>query len=102
MRAGLLHVPFETLHPYLDGHGRLGRLLIVLLLEHWGLLSQPLLYLSLYLRERRQEYDERLTAVRVDGDWEGWLAFFLEGVATVANHATTTARGLFTVASTDR
>ncbi|MEQ8262402.1 Fic/DOC family N-terminal domain-containing protein [Pseudohaliea sp.] len=94
---GLLHVQFETLHPYLDGNGRLGRLLITLLLRHWNLLSRPLLYLSLFLKVHRQEYYRRLSAVRSDGDWEGWLAFFLEGVATVAEEAIATARRLHTI-----
>jgi Fic family protein len=96
VRVGLLHVQFETLHPYLDGNGRLGRLLITLLLRHWNLLSRPLLYLSLFLNVHRQEYYRRLSAVRSDGDWEGWLAFFLEGVATVAEEAIATARRLHT------
>ena len=65
---------FETLHPYLDGNGRLGRLLITLLLRHWGLLSRPLLYLSLFLKTHRREYYRRLDAVRTNGDWEGWLS----------------------------
>jgi Fic family protein len=97
VRVGLLHAQFETLHPYLDGNGRLGRLLITLLLRHWGLLSRPLLYLSLFLKVHRQEYYRRLSAVRSDGDWEGWLAFFLEGVATVAAEAIATARRLHTI-----
>jgi Fic family protein len=97
VRVGLLHVRFETLHPYLDGNGRLGRLLITLLLRQWGLLTRPLLYLSLFLKVHRQEYYRRLSAVRSDGDWEGWLAFFLEGVATVAEEAVATARQLNTI-----
>lgn len=97
VRVGLLHVQFETLHPYLDGNGRLGRLLITLLLRHWGLLSRPLLYLSLFLKVHRQEYYRRLSAVRSDGDWEGWLEFFLEGIATVAGEAIATARRLHTI-----
>ena len=99
VRVGLLHVQFETLHPYLDGNGRLGRLLITVLLRHWGLLSRPLLYLSLFLKTHRQEYYRRLAAVRTDGDWEGWLAFFLEGVAVVAEEAVHTARALHGVVS---
>lgn len=97
IRIGLLHVQFETLHPYLDGNGRLGRLLITLLLRHWGLLSRPLLYLSLFLKTHRQEYYRRLSAVRTDGDWEGWTAYFLEGVAVVAEEAVATARHLNSV-----
>jgi Fic family protein len=71
IRAGLAHVQFETIHPYLDGNGRIGRLLIALLLEHWGLLSAPLLYISLFFKRHRAEYYRRLNAVRLDGDWEG-------------------------------
>ncbi len=102
VRVGLLHVQFETLHPYLDGNGRLGRLLIALLLRHWGLLTRPLLYLSLFLKAHRQEYYRRLIAVREDGDWEAWLAFFLEGVAVVADEAVATARGLHLIVSESR
>lgn len=102
VRVGLLHVQFETLHPYLDGNGRLGRLLITLLLRHWGLLSRPLLYLSLFLKTHRQEYYRCLGAVRTDGDWEGWLAFFLEGIAVVAAEAAVTARRLHTIVGTSR
>lgn len=87
VRAGLLHVQFETIHPYLDGNGRIGRLLVTLLLEHWRLLTRPLLYLSLFFKRHRQEYYRRLNAVRVDGDWEAWLDFFLDGVATIADEA---------------
>ena len=102
VRAGLLHVQFETLHPYLDGNGRLGRLLITLLLRNWGLLSRPLLYLSLFFKRHRQEYYRRLSAVRTDGDWEGWLAFFLEGVAVVAEEAVATARRLHAIVGENR
>ncbi len=102
VRVGLLHVQFETLHPYLDGNGRLGRLLITLLLRHWGLSSRPLLYLSLFLKQHRAEYYRRLSAVRDDGDWEGWLAFFLEGVAVVADEAVHTAQRLHEVVTEGR
>lgn len=102
VRVGLLHVQFETLHPYFDGNGRLGRLLITLLLRHWGLLSRPLLYLSLFLKVHRREYYRRLSAVRTDGDWEGWLAYFLEGVATVAEEAIATARRLHAIVGESR
>lgn len=102
VRAGLLHVQFETIHPYLDGNGRIGRLLMTLLFEHWGLLTQPLLYLSLYFKRHRQEYYRRLNAVRLDGDWEGWLDFFLEGVTTIADEAVATARDLFALVAVDR
>ncbi|MDA0990850.1 MAG: Fic family protein [Verrucomicrobia bacterium] len=102
VRAALLHVQFESIHPYLDGNGRVGRLLIVLLLEHWGLLSEPLLYLSLFFKRHRNEYDHRLSAVRTDGDWEGWVAYFLEGVMTIAREAADAARELFALVSRDR
>jgi Fic family protein len=102
LRIGLLHVQFETLHPYLDGNGRLGRLLITLLLRHFGLLSRPLLYLSLFLKSHRDEYYRRLDAVRTDGDWEGWLEFFLEGVAVIAEEAVSTARDLHAVVADHR
>ena len=102
VRAGLLHVQFETIHPYLDGNGRIGRLLVTLLLEHWRLLSQPLLYLSLFFKRHHQEYYRRLGAVRLEGDWEGWIHFFLDGVATIAGEAVTLARELFALVSEDR
>lgn len=102
VRAGLLHVQFETIHPYLDGNGRIGRLLVTLLLEHWKLLSKPLLYLSLFLKKHRDEYYRLLTAVRREGSWEAWLDFFLDGVATIAGEAVASARELFTVVAEDR
>ncbi len=92
VRAGLLHVQFETIHPYLDGNGRIGRLLVTLLLEHWELLTKPLLNLSLFFKRHRTDYYRHLNAVRVDGDWEGWLDFFLDGVATIADEAVASAR----------
>ena len=102
IRAGLLHVQFETIHPYLDGNGRIGRLLVTLLLEHWKLLTKPLLYLSLFFKRHREDYYRRLSAVRVDGDWEGWLDFFLDGVATIADEAVESARELFSLIAADR
>ncbi len=102
VRAGLLHVQFETIHPYLDGNGRIGRLLVTLLLEHWQLLTKPLLYLSLFFKRHREEYYRRLNAVRVEGDWEGWLDFFLDGIATIADEAVASARELFALVATDR
>jgi Fic family protein len=102
VRAGLLHVQFETIHPYLDGNGRIGRLLVTLLLEHWKLLSKPLLYLSLFLKKHRDEYYRLLTAVRREGNWEAWLDFFLDGVATIADEAVASARDLFAVVAEDR
>ena len=102
VRAGLVHAQFETIHPYLDGNGRLGRLLVALLLEEWKLLSQPLLYVSLYFKSRRDEYYRALTRVRTEGDWESWLAFFLNAVLTIANEAVASARDLFALVGRDR
>jgi Fic family protein len=102
VRAGLLHVQFETIHPYLDGNGRIGRLLVTLLLEHWKLLTKPVLYLSLFFKRHREDYYRRLDAVRSDGDWEGWLDFFLDGVATIADEAVASARELFALVAADR
>jgi Fic family protein len=102
VRIGLAHVQFETIHPYLDGNGRIGRLLIALLLEHWKLLSAPLLYLSLYFKRHRAEYYRTLGEVRGNGDWEAWTDFFLEGVATIADEAVTAARDVFALVSADR
>ena len=102
IRAGLAHVQFETIHPYLDGNGRLGRLLVILLLQEWKLLSQPLLYLSLFFKRRREDYYRVLSRVRTDGDWEGWTAFFLEGVAITAEEAVQSARALFALVGDDR
>jgi Fic family protein len=97
INVGLAHAQFETIHPFLDGNGRMGRLLITFLLCEYGILREPLLYLSIFLKEHRQDYYDRLQAVRDRGDWEGWLAFFLEGVATVASEATETARSIVRV-----
>ncbi len=102
IRAGVAHVQFETIHPYLDGNGRIGRLLIALLLEHWKVLPHPLLYLSLFFRRHQAEYYRRLSRVRSDGDWEGWLDFFLDGVATVGEEAVRLARELFAQVTADR
>lgn len=102
VRVGLVHAQFETIHPYLDGNGRLGRLLITLLLEHWKLLSKPMLYLSLFFKRRRDDYYQRLTAVRSHGDWEGWMSFFLEGVAAMASESVKTAQKLFRLVTQDR
>ena len=101
-RAGLLHVQFEAIHPYLDGNGRIGRLLITLLLEHWKLLDIPLLYLSLYFKRHRAEYYRLLNAVRTDGDFESWLKYFFEGIAVIADEAVTTTQELFALISADR
>lgn len=92
VKIALAHVQFETIHPFLDGNGRVGRLLITFLLTERGVLHKPVLYLSHYFRQNRQAYYDRLQAVRDRGDWEGWLAFFLRGVSEVADEAVQTAR----------
>ncbi|MGI8402628.1 MAG: Fic family protein [Gemmatimonadaceae bacterium] len=102
IKAGLVHAQFETIHPFLDGNGRVGRLLITFMLYAEGALSQPLLYLSLYLKENRDEYYERLQRVRTHGDWEGWLAFYLRGIQVVARQATNTARKIVALFERDR
>lgn len=102
VRIGLTHVQFESIHLYLDGNGRIGRILIALLFEHRGLMKVPILYLSLFFKHHREEYFRRLTAVRVDGDWEGWTDFFLNGVATIADEAVASTRELFTVVTATR
>jgi Fic family protein len=102
VRAGLVHVQFESIHPYLDGNGRVGRLLIALLLEHWNLLGAPLLYLSLYFKRRRPDYYRLLNEVRRTGDWEEWSRFFLEGVAEIAEESASTARDLYRLVARDR
>lgn len=96
VRVALVHAQFETIHPFLDGNGRIGRLLIAALLEEWGLLPQPLMYLSAYLKQHQAEYYRRLSAIRTDGDWEGWVAFFIEGVEMAATQAE---RGIVALAS---
>lgn len=102
VKAALAHAQFETIHPFLDGNGRVGRLLITLLLTSERVLQQPLLYLSLYFKQHRDTYYERLQAVRIHGAWEEWLAFFLEGVVTVAGSATETARRIRALVDRDR
>lgn len=102
IRAALAHVQFETIHPFLDGNGRVGRLLITLLMCDSGLLSKPMLYLSLYFKQHRTQYYQLLDQVRRDGDWETWLAFFLTGVHETAEGAVLTARRLLDVFQEDR
>lgn len=87
VKVALIHAQFETIHPFLDGNGRIGRLLIAALFEHWGLLPEPLMYLSGYLKQHQAEYYRRLSAIRTEGDWEAWLTFFLEGVCVAAADA---------------
>jgi Fic family protein len=92
VKIGLIHAQFETIHPFLDGNGRIGRLLIAFFLVNKQLLQSPVLYLSIFLKQHRSEYYRCLQAVRDEGDWEGWIKFFLQGVASAAGHATETAR----------
>lgn len=102
IHCGLAHAQFETIHPFLDGNGRVGRLLITFLLCERKVLHRPLLYLSLFLKVHRSEYYDRLMAVRRDGNWEGWLKFFLRGVEEVSRSATETARAIMTLRETHR
>ncbi len=102
IKAGLAHVQFETIHPFLDGNGRVGRLLITLLTEHWNLLNGPYLYVSLGFKRHRQEYYRRLDAVRADGDWEGWTGFFLSCVHESAIDGANAAQRLFRLVNDDR
>jgi len=96
VRTALVHAQFETIHPFLDGNGRIGRLLIAALLEHWQLLPEPLMYLSGYLKQHQSIYYQRLSAIRSQGDWEAWIEFFLEGVESAAAKAE---QGIVAVAS---
>ena len=96
VRIALVHAQFETIHPFLDGNGRIGRLLIAALMEHWQLLPEPLLYLSGYLKQHQSAYYQALSAIRTQGDWEAWVGFFLEGVAAAASEAE---RGIVAIAT---
>jgi len=102
IKAGLMHVQFETIHPFLDGNGRLGRLLITFLLCATGCLKEPLLYLSLYLKAHRSTYYELLTKVRREGDWESWIEFFLTGIRDTSDQAVKTAREILILFEGDR
>jgi Fic family protein len=102
LKAALAHVQFETIHPFLDGNGRLGRLLITLLLYDQKVLREPMLYLSLYFKTHRQYYYELLNNVRLTGDWEAWLDFFAEAVIVTAGLAVETARQLIALSNLDR
>jgi Fic family protein len=102
IHCGLAHAQFETIHPFLDGNGRVGRLLITFLLCERKVLHRPLLYLSLFLKQHRAEYYDRLTAIRRDGHWEGWLKFFLRGIQEVSQSATETARAIMNLRETYR
>ncbi len=102
LRIAAAHAQFETIHPYLDGNGRIGRLLIALLLAHWRILDAPLLYLSVYLKEHQSEYYDRLGSIRKSGTWADWFHFFLEGIIEVATLAATTAGALNRQVNDDR
>jgi Fic family protein len=103
LKAALAHAQFETIHPFLDGNGRLGRMLVTLVLcGHERVLSNPLLYISLYLKRNRDAYYERLQRVRTHGEWEEWVEFFLDGIVEVANSATETTRRLLALVERDR
>jgi Fic family protein len=102
MKAALAHVQFETIHPFSDGNGRMGRLLITLLLCAERALKQPMLYLSLYFKTHKDEYYERLQRVRENGDWEGWVRFFLQGVLETSQQAVNAAHEILRLFDTDR
>jgi Fic family protein len=102
LHAGIAHAQFETIHPFMDGNGRVGRLLITFLLVHRGVLHRPLLYLSLYLKRHRLDYYDSLTAVRHEGDWESWLTFFVRGVAETAEEASDKARRIVALREAQR
>ncbi len=102
VRAGMAHAQFETIHPFLDGNGRVGRLLISLILSQAGVLTEPLLYLSLYMKQNRSTYYYLLNEVRRDGEWEAWLRFFLEGVRSTAEVAVDMAQRLASLIARDR
>jgi Fic family protein len=101
IKAGLVHLQFESIHPFLDGNGRIGRLLITLLLCAEGILKEPLLYLSLYFKTKRADYYRLLQEVRERGSWETWLEFFLDGVTETANEAVSTAKKISELLQTD-
>jgi len=102
VKIALIHAQFETIHPFLDGNGRIGRLLIAALLEHWNLLAEPLMYLSGYLKQHQAEYYRRLSVIRTEGDWESWVSFFVEGVAVSAAQAEKNIIAVASLIATDR
>jgi Fic family protein len=102
VKIALVHAQFETIHPFLDGNGRIGRLLIAALMEHWGLLPEPLMYLSGYLMQHQGEYYRRLSAIRTEGDWEGWVSFFLEAVVAAATDAERSIVAIASLVTADR
>lgn len=102
VKIALIHAQFETIHPFLDGNGRIGRLLIAALMEHWGLLPEQLMYVSGYLKQHQGEYYRRLSAIRTDGDWEGWVSFFLEAVTVAATDAERSIVAIASLVAADR
>ena len=102
VKAALIHVQFETIHPFLDGNGRLGRLLVTLLLCAEDVLQEPLLYLSLYFKQHREDYYDLLQRVRTEGDWERWLHFFLTGIYETANQAFKTSKSILELFQKDQ
>ena len=102
VNVALVHAQFETIHPFLDGNGRIGRLLIAALLEHWRLLPEPLMYLSGYLKQHQLEYYRQLSVIRTEGNWESWVSFFLEGVAVAATEAERSIVEIATMVAADR
>jgi Fic family protein len=102
VKIALIHPQFETIHPFLDGNGRIGRLLIAALLEYRGLLAEPMIYLSGYLKQHQAEYYRRLSAIRTEGDWESWVSFFLEGVAVAAAQAERSVIAIASLITDDR
>lgn len=102
LQCALVHAQFETIHPFLDGNGRLGRLLITFMLYQQGVLQRPLLYLSVYLKQHRDEYYNRLQAIRDNGDWEEWIAFFLKAVISTAEESATTVRRIIELRESHR
>ena len=102
VKIALVHAQFETIHPFLDGNGRIGRLLIAMLMEHWHLLPEPLIYLSGYLKQNQTEYYRRLSTIRTEGDWEGWVSFFLAGVAVAAMDAERSIVAIASLVAADR
>lgn len=102
VRIALVHAQFETIHPFLDGNGRIGRLLIAALLEHWGLLPEPLVYLSGYLKQHQKDYYAYLSGIRTHGDWEGWVGFFLAGVEAAAHEAERSIVAMASLVAADR
>lgn len=102
VKIALVHAQFETIHPFLDGNGRIGRLLIAALMEHWRLLPEPLMYLSGYLKQHQTAYYQRLSAIRTQDDWEGWVDFFLDGVAAAASEAERSIVAMASLIASDR